>query len=52
MAKMIVPFLGSFNVQDLTNTAWAFAVGGPKNQLFFGELASVVKHRLYEFDTD
>ena len=42
--------LVTFNSQDFTNTAWAFAKNGQQDEQLFNALARMVEQRLDEFD--
>ena len=51
VAKMAEQRLDQFNVQDLTNTAWAFAKVGQQDEQLFKALAKMAEQRLDQFKT-
>ena len=42
--------MGAFNVQDLANTAWAFATAGQADAVLLLAVARVTEQRLGKFD--
>ena len=50
LAKMAERRLDEFNAQGLTNTAWAFATVGQKDEQLFKVLARMAERRLDEFN--
>ena len=42
--------LDQFNVQELANTAWAFAAAGQQDEQLFKALATMAERRLYQFN--
>ena len=51
MARAAGLYLGDFNVQELANTAWAFATASQQDaELFVAALARAVQLRLGDFN--
>ena len=50
VARMAERHVDKFNVQNLANTAWAFATVGQKNEQLFKVLAKMAERRLDEFN--
>ena len=50
MARAAEQHLGDFNVQELTNAAWAFATAGQSDEQLFTTLARAAEQRMIDFN--
>ena len=50
MATVAEQHMGDFNVQELANTAWAFATAGQNDALLFAALATAAERRMGDFN--
>ena len=50
LARAAEPRLGDFNVQNLTNTAWAFATASQQDAQLFAALSRVAELCLGDFN--
>ena len=50
LATVAEHHIGDFNMQELANTAWAFATAGQNDALLFAALATAAERQMGDFD--